>query len=185
MPITQRLCGAAAVAGGALWIVFAVLAAGLPEGCVGDACRLSSHRELGDLGLLLLAGAGLVLVGYAGLRPPLASRVAVIAGVALIAAGATSEELWTPLVLPGIVACVAGFALAGMRLAPRWIGVFVVAGSLGLLAANDQDARVLLLIPFAVAWMAAGVAVARPYAGTDAGERDLRAAPAAAGPGRP
>ena len=42
MDIKRGLTGAAAVAGGALWIVFAALAVGLPEGCVGDECLLRS-----------------------------------------------------------------------------------------------------------------------------------------------
>ena len=157
---TQRLTAAAAVAGGALWIIFAVLAAGLPEGCVGDACLLRSHRDVGDLELLFLAGGVLLLLSFAGLgrRLPKAAPVAVAGGVALILAGTTSEDLWMPLVVPGMLACVAGFALAGTRLTPRWLRVCVVAGTLALLAANDQDARVLLLIPFGTAWMCVGLA---------------------------
>ena len=157
---TQRLTALAAVAGGALWIIFAVLAAGLPEGCVGDECLLRSHRDVGNLELLFLAGGVLLLVSFAGLgrRLPKAAPIAVAAGVALILAGTNSEDLWTPLVVPGMLACVAGFALAGTRLTPRWLRVLVVASTLALLAANDQDARVLLLIPFGTAWMCVGLA---------------------------
>ena len=157
MNIKRGLTGAAAVAGGALWIVFAALAVGLPEGCVGDECLLRSHRDLGELELLFLAGGVLILLSFAAIarRLPL---FAVAGGVALIVAGATSEDLWTPLVVPGMLACVAGFALAGTKLTPRWLGWLVVAGSLGLLFANDQDARVLMLIPFSAAWIGVGVA---------------------------
>ncbi len=167
MRITRRLSGVAAVAGGALWIVFAALAAGRPEGCVGNECLLQSHRDLGELELLFLAGGLLLLLGFAGLSGRLRLAPAAVAtGVALIFAGATSEDLWTPLVVPGILACVAGFALVGIaavreRSLPRWVGVLLAAGALGLLAANDQDARVLMLIPFALAWIAAGAVLVR------------------------
>lgn len=157
MDIKKRLTGAAAVAGGALWIAFAALAARLPEGCVGDECLLRAHRDTGELELLFLAGGVLILLSLAGLARRLPMAV-VAAGVAMILAGATSEDLWTPLVVPGMLACVAGFALAGTRLTPRWLGLLVVAGSLGLLAANDQDSRILMLIPFAAAWIGVGVA---------------------------
>jgi hypothetical protein len=153
----RKLMGAAAVAGGALWIAFAALAAGLPEGCVGDECLLRSHRDTGELELLFLAGGLLILLSFAGLARRL-PVVMVAGGVALILAGATSEDLWTPLVVPGMLACVAGFALAGTMLTPRWLGWLVVAGSLGLLLANDQDTRVLMLIPFSAAWIGVGVA---------------------------
>jgi hypothetical protein len=160
MDIKRGLTGAAAVAGGALWIAFAALAAGLPEGCVGDGCLLRSHRDVGELELLFLAGGVLILLSFAGLarRLPKAAPVALAGGVALIVAGTTSEDLWTPLVVPGMLACVAGYTLAGASLTPRWLGWLVVAGSLGLLAANDQDARVLMLIPFSAAWMCVGLA---------------------------
>jgi hypothetical protein len=154
----NRISAAAALAGGALWIIYATLVVRLPEGCVGDECLLRSHRDPGDLELLFLGGGVLLLVAYAGLRAGPASRISVVAGVLLVLVGATSEDLWVPFVLAGMVALVIGFVLAGTAVRPRWIGVLLIAGSLGLLAANDQDARVLMLIPFGLAWICVGVA---------------------------
>ena len=107
----RKLIGAAALAGGALWIVFAALAAGLPEGCVGDEGLLRTHRDTGELELLFLAGGALILLSFAAIARGL-PLFAVAGGVALILVGTTSEDPWTPLVVPGILACVAGFALA-------------------------------------------------------------------------
>jgi hypothetical protein len=153
----NKLTGAAAMLGGALWIAFAALAVGLPEGCVGDECLLRSHRDPGELELLLLAGGVLILLSFAGLGRRL-PMVAVAGGAVLILVGATSEDLWVPFVLAGMLACLTGAAIAGATLRPRWLGVLVVVTSLGLLAFNDQDARVLMLIPFSAAWIGVGLA---------------------------
>ena len=150
-----------AVAGGALWIAFAALAAGRPAGCVGDECLLQSHRDLGGLDALVIAGGLLILVALAQLaarmRGPAAPVVA--GGVAVILAGLVSGN-WYVLVA-GVAACAIGSALLGIAVvragvAPVWVGALLVAGSLALFAANDQDDRVLLAIPFALAWIVAG-----------------------------
>ena len=59
----------------------------------------------------------------------------------------------------GVAVCVVASALMGLtvvRAGSRWVGALLVAGSLALFAANDQDDRVLLLVPFALAWIVAG-----------------------------
>ena len=154
----SRLC---AVVGGALWIAFAALAAGLPSGCTGDACLLQSHRDLGNLDALVIAGGLLILLALAQLaarvRGPGAAAVA--GGVAVILAGVASGN-WYVLVA-GVAACAVGSAVLGIAVvragaAPRWVGALLVAGSLALFLANDQDDRVLLAIPFALAWIVAG-----------------------------
>ena len=156
-----RLSAAAAVIGGALWIVYAVLAAGRPPGCVGDACLLQSHRDLGGLEALVIAGGLLLLFAVAQLAARVRgfSAVAVTGGVAAILAGIVSGN-WYVLVA-GVAACVVGSAVLGIAViragaAPAWVGALLVAGSLALFAANDQDDRVLFVIPFALAWMVAG-----------------------------
>lgn len=145
-----------AVIGGSLCVAFAVLAAGKPAGCVGDACLLESHRDLGGLNVLVVAGAALILLALAvHARGP--SAVAVASGAAVVLAGVAAAN-WYVLVA-GVAACVIGSVLLGIeavRAGSRWVGALLVAGSLALFAANDQDERVLLLIPFALAWMVAG-----------------------------
>ena len=145
----------AALAGGALWIAFAVLAAGQPQGCVGDECLLNAHRDLGAYNALLAAGGLLILGAFAGVARGRASRAAVAGGVTVMVAALTVGAPWA-VVTAGMAATVAGFALAGIGLTPRWAGLLLTGSSLLLFAANDQDARVLLLIPFAVTWMAIG-----------------------------
>ena len=156
----------AALAGGALWIAFAVLAAGQPQGCVGDECLLNAHRDLGAYNALLAAGGVLILAAFAGVARGRAARAAVAGGVALGVAAGVAGAPWG-FVVAGLAATVAGFALAGIALAPRWAGLLLTGSSLLLFAANDQDARVLLLIPFAVTWMAiGGLLLRRPPTGS-------------------
>lgn len=146
-----------AVIGGALCIAFAALAAGRPAGCVGDACVLQAHRDLGGLNALIVAGAALLLVALAT-QARGASRYAVAGGAAVILAGIAVGN-WYVLVA-GVAACVIGSILLGIaavRGGDRWPGALLVAGSLAAFAVNDQDDRVLLLIPFALAWIAYGV----------------------------
>jgi hypothetical protein len=179
-----RWSGAAAAIGGALWIVFAILAAGEPRGCVGDECLVRLARDLSGLEPLLHAGALLILAGFAGvigvarragaavglLR---AASAAVLGGVALVVAGVLTGAIWSwdgswmALVVPGLAAWTAGFALAGVALArseaaPRGLGALLLVASVALFGANDQDARVLLLIPFGTAWTLLGVALIAP-----------------------
>ena len=65
------------------------------------------------------------------------------------------------MVVPGLLALVVGFVVAGIailraRVLPRWVAVLIVVGALAMLGANEQTARVLLMIPFGVAWVAVG-----------------------------
>lgn len=181
---STRWSGAAAVIGGALWIAFAILAAGEPRGCVGDECLVRLHRDLSGLEPLLQAGALLILAGFAGVTVLArragasagllrAASAAVLGGFALVVAGSLAEAIWSwdgswyALVVPGLAAWTAGFALTGLALvrskaAPRGLGALLLLASVALLAANDQDARVLLLIPFGTAWTLLGVALIAP-----------------------
>jgi hypothetical protein len=107
-------------------------------------------------------------------------------GLVLLVAGAVwqSDASWTLLVTPGLAACVAGSAMAGVAtiragVTPRWVGALLVAGSLALYAGNDQDERVLAVIPFGLAWMVVGGALAwvgdrTPEPLAYAGESQLR-----------
>jgi hypothetical protein len=62
-------------------------------------------------------------------------------------------------VIPGVLASAVGFLLLGvvmLRVLPRWVGSLLISGAVLLPFSNDQDARVLLLIPVGVAWIAVG-----------------------------
>ncbi len=64
-------------------------------------------------------------------------------------------------VVPGLLALVVGFVLVGIAILsagvlPRWVAVLIIVGALAMLGANEQTARVLLMIPFGVAWVAVG-----------------------------
>ena len=170
----QRWTGAAAVVGGALLIAFATLAAGEPTGCVGDECLLRTHRDLGGLNALLVIGALLILVGYAGVadlvrrtrgRSALlhTASVTLAGGIGWAVIGITidADWAWYAFAIPAMLAWVVGFAVAGIgilraHVAPAWIGASLVVASVALLGVNDQDARVLLLIPFGAAWILLG-----------------------------
>jgi hypothetical protein len=74
-----------------------------------------------------------------------------------------SEVFWALVPLGGL-ALVIGLALVGiaalrMEALPRWAAVLLVIGSLGMLGFNDQNAQVLMAIPFGIGWLAVGYAL--------------------------
>ena len=181
-----RWSGPAAVLGGALWIVGAVMTALKPEGCIGDACDLPgrSMRGSGALEavlflaavlLIALGAVGVVLLARASGRLGPAGRAGLVlglAGVGLLLAGGLAQALLfggdfpaMPLfVLPGMLALVTGFLLLGVAVlragaVPRWAGGLLMVGALALLGFNDQNAQALLAVPFGLAWVAVGTAL--------------------------
>ena len=176
--------GGAALLGGALWSTAVLVHAGRPRGCVAEECAGRPMRDSGTLeGLLALCSAVLIVTALVGLvrharrtrslgRSGEAGVRLGVAGLAvLVAAGLTQAVLldgdfrWMPYaVLPGMAAVAAGFLLVGIALVrsrevPGWCGVLLVAGSVTMLASNEQTTAVLLLLPFGVAWIAVGCAV--------------------------
>jgi hypothetical protein len=176
-----RLSGVAAIVGGALWAAGAVNHATKPRGCVAAECAVRPMRESGTLeGLLAIVAALLIMAGVAGLvllsrsagrwtrTGSIGVHVGVVGLVVLLAAGVAQAALFDGsfslmpyFVLPGMVALVLGFLLVGVailraRVLPRWLGVLLILASLTMLGSNEQTATVLLLIPFGLAWMAAG-----------------------------
>lgn len=59
--------GLAAMFGGALFVVSAVVSSSMPRGCIGDECGARPVRETGAAGALLMLALLLVVVGMAGL----------------------------------------------------------------------------------------------------------------------
>lgn len=178
--------GVAALLGGVLWMVGTVLHALEPRGCVGAECATRPMRDSSALVAVLAVGAAvLIMVGVAGLvrlaqdsgRLGRSGRVGVRVGVAGLVALLTvgmvqlvlfggDFQLMPYFVLPGMGAVVVGFLLVGIAIVragvlPRWAGVLLVLGSLALVGANEQTELVLLMLPFGLAWAAAGYAMTR------------------------
>lgn len=166
--------------GGALWVAVAVLAALKPEGCIADECRVRPMRTTGDiaplaaLALLFLAAgmAGLisrargVRRGRAWAWGAMLALVGALTFVLGVASNAISEDLPPFFVAPGGAVLVAGLVLIAVQVAradvlPRWSAWLLLLGVLALVGVNDQNARVLLMVPFGVAWIAVGFALWR------------------------
>jgi hypothetical protein len=174
-----RWGGLAAMLGGLLWIVAAIITASKPRGCIGPAeCDVMAIRDTSDVAPWLLLALLLSAVGLAGMvirawntgRLDRLGQVSVAlcaVGVMLLILGmglsAISEVFWALVPLGGL-ALVIGLALVGiaalrMEALPRWAAVLLVIGSLGMLGFNDQNAQVLMAIPFGIGWVAVGYAL--------------------------
>lgn len=172
--------GLAAMLGGVLWAAWAILVSLTPEGCIGAECALPgrSSRGYSHLAPLLVVAALLIASGL-GAAVVLAratgrfgrlGRIGLIVG-ALGAAVLTASvlvqsvffdgdfPLMPMFVIPGVLALGLGFLLFGvmlLRVLPRWAGILLIIGSLALLSVNDQNERILLAVPFGLAWIAVG-----------------------------
>ncbi len=176
-----RWGGLAAMLGGTLWTIATVVHASKPRGCIAAECASRPMRESGPLvGILTLLSVLLFAAGAVGLvalmrsggrfgRGGNAGVVLGVVGAALMVIATLVQALFFggdfPLmpyfVVPGLLALVIGFLLAGIAILrsgvlPRWVAVLVIVGALAMLVANEQTARVLLMIPFGVAWVAVG-----------------------------
>ena len=170
--------------GGALWIVGTVIHASKPRGCIAEECAFRSMRESGALdGILTLLSVVLMAAGAAGLvilarrsghfgKVGKAGVFIGAVGTALLVTATLVQAIFFggdfPLmphfVVPGLLALVVGFVVAGIAVLragvlPRWVAVLVIVGALLMLVANEQTTRVLLTIPFGVAWVAVGYAL--------------------------
>ena len=167
--------------GGALWVIGTLIHASKPRGCVAEECAFRPMRESGALdGILMLLSLMLFAAGVVGLvvlarrsgrfgKTGSAGVVVGAVGAALLVISGLIQAIFFggdfPLmpyfVVPGLLALVVGFLLVGITILrsgvlPRWVAVLVIVGALAMLVANEQTARVLLMIPFGVAWVAVG-----------------------------
>ncbi len=169
--------------GGALWAAWAIVHALQPMGCVADECDLPgrSMREGSPLSSALLIAAVLALAaGVFGLvrHARALGRFGRIGRVGLAASGTGvvtviiaslvqgiffNNDFWAMpyLVIPAALALVIGCVLLGVAILrsgvlPRWAAALVIIGALALLGMNEQNAQVLLAIPFGIAWVAVG-----------------------------
>ena len=182
-----RIGGLAAMLGGALLVVYAVGAASMPRGCIGnEECAIRPHRDAGAFEFFLPLALLLIVAGMAGLvvRARQTGRLGRLGGggaivgalgVALLAVGGLVQAILFggdfPLmpffVFPGFLALISGLLVLGVavlraRVLPRWSSVLLVASTLTMLGFNDQTAQVLLTIPFALAWVAVGYTLWSP-----------------------
>jgi hypothetical protein len=161
--------GLAALFGGISAATYSIAAAGKPQGCLGD-CLAQAPRDTGGLDLLLLLGIALIAGAFARLaRPSRAGTIATLMGagmmlVTLPAMDAIGDLAWYLLMMPGVLAVVAGMminAVAATRASviPRIVGTAFIAGALVLLAFNTEDDRVLFMLPIAITSAATGLTV--------------------------
>ncbi len=179
----RRWSGLAAMLGGLIWATWAVLVAGKPEGCVGAACDLPgrSTRGYSDLSPLLGAAVLLIAVGVIGMVMRARSLgqfgqlgrwglgISVTGGMLLVTSTLVQSLFFAgdfPLmpifVIPGVLALAVGFvcfAIAILRVIPRWAGIPLIVGAFALLGVNDQNARILFAVPFGVGWIVVGWAL--------------------------
>ena len=168
----------AAVLGGILWIVPTIVTASKPRGCIGPECDVRAMRDTSDVSTFLLFALLLSAAGLAGvaIRARNTARFRGLAkagvslyfvGVALFVVGtvltAISEAFWL-LMLPAGLALIVGLVLTGLGalktgILPRWAAALLVVGSLAMLGFNDQNAQVLVAIPFGIGWIALGFAL--------------------------
>jgi hypothetical protein len=185
-----RWTGLAAMFGGTLFVVSAVVISSMPRGCIGDECGTRPMREPGAAGALLMLALLLVVVGMAGLviRARHAGRFGALGktGAVVAAVGAALPMIGGliqgivyggdyPLVpffvVPGVLL---GIAVLLARVLPRWKAVLLVVGSLGMLGFNDQNAQALLAIPNGIVWVAVGYVL---WSGGDGSTRRRKLAP--------
>lgn len=176
-----RIGGLAAILGGIMLIVHSVGAASMPRGCIGDVeCAIRPMRDTGVFGVFFLLALPLLLAGMASLalrarkagrfgRLGLAGVILGSAAVATLSGAIVAQTFFFggdfPLmpyfVIPGELALLVGFTLVGIAVLrggvlPRWTSALLVVSTIVMLWFNDQNAFVLLGIPFALAWMTVG-----------------------------
>ena len=184
--VITRLTGALAVAAGLTVALAAYLQSLEPVGCIGDGC--DGHAMRGtptSVTLLLWVGGVLLVASVLGLglilhRRDRLGRLGVVAcgllvaGAAVLAAGGVfavlfpepSEDAMPGFVIPGVGAIVIGLFLLAVavfraHILPTWSVALVAVGVVVMVFVNEQTSRVLLAIPFCLAWALAGLLLLR------------------------
>ncbi len=170
--------------GGAVWAGTCFAQNALPQGCIGDECLERPMRDSSDLASLLSVVAGLLLAasvtGFVVMsrrrgqwgRSSRLGVVAVAAGfLFLLAAGVMTLvdgdwEGMPGLVVPGVLLLAIGLLLVAWmvlraRVLPTWVAVLMLVTVLLLPFSNEQTSRILLAVPFGLAWMLAGAVLLR------------------------
>ncbi len=177
-----RWTGMAALLGGVLCGLAALLHSFEPIGCIGPECDTRPMRvATGMVPVISPVATILILIGIAGLtwlarqagrykNLGNAGVICAVAGLAVLFLSGLIQAIffngdspWMPFfVISGILAVIAGFVLVALFILrsgvlPRWLGLFLLVSSVLLLAANEQTVTVLLAIPFGLAVATVGV----------------------------
>ncbi|HET7035577.1 MAG TPA: hypothetical protein VFI42_07845 [Thermomicrobiaceae bacterium] len=177
--IVTRWMAPAALLGGAIWILRAVWLALLPAGCVGAACsqvtNSARHSALATpllalaIALMAVAAIGMMVQAFLAERMGWLGRAGTIAlamAGAELAVYALASNLFDnqikPLAAMGGPLLILGILLTGAALLRagalhRSAIMALLLGSVAMLGYNDQNAQVLLALPFGVAWLVVGL----------------------------
>jgi hypothetical protein len=176
------VAGTAALFGGTLLALTAVIHSSEPVGCIGpEECAIRPMREMSTLVAILgTASLILIVVGLATLAAlsyraggnRVLARVGSITltvGVAWLFVGVLVQAVffngdlpWMPLFVgPGVIGVLAGVALIAMSvfssgLLPTWLSILLTASAVVALACNEQSDAVLFIVPLALALAATG-----------------------------
>jgi hypothetical protein len=187
---TRRLTGVVSALGGAAWVAACLVHNTLPQGCIGDQCDHATMRGSTPVATTLFVAAGLLLVASGlGLfiearrrarlgRPGAAAVVTGALGLLLLAAAtvvSTVDNDWAGmpgLVLPGIILLAVGLVLVAVvvlraRVVPVWVAALLLATAVLVPFANEQTSRILLAVPFGLAWLVLGLTLVRGPRVTD------------------
>jgi hypothetical protein len=128
--------------------------AGLMLALSGIGLLVLAHqrRRLGRLGALAGTAAALGLL--------------LLAAAALVSAVDNDWNGMPGLVIPGIVLLAVGLVLVAAvvlraRVVTTWMGALLLGTAVLLPFANEQTSRILLAVPFGVAWLTLGLALLR------------------------
>ena len=177
-----RWTGMAAVLGGLLCGLAALVHSFQPIGCIGLECETRAMRTAtGIVPVVAPVATILILIGIAGLtwvarmsgshrKLAAGGVICAAAGLAVLFLGGLIQTVFFNgdfpgmpyFIIPGLLAVITGFALIGVFILrsgvlPRWLGIFLLVSSVLLLAANEQTITVLLAIPFGLAVATVGV----------------------------
>jgi hypothetical protein len=195
----RTVTGVCSTVGGVSWTVACFVHNSLPQGCIGDQCDDRAMRGSSPLAttlfglagvLLAVSGVGLLLLARRAARwGRLGSLAAIAAALGLLLlAGAfvmstfvdNDWEGMPGLVIPGILLLAVGLVLVAAvvlraHVVPAWLAVLLLGTALLLPFANEQTSRILLAVPFGVAWLTLGVTLLRgPAAAEDPVRADAR-----------
>lgn len=153
--------------GGLLLVAYAILMNLKPRGCIAEECVGQSYRAAGPLeATLVLTALGLMIATAVGLfrmhrfedqGARMVRIAALVAAISLFIGLALTNVIWwagfAAFFLAMLSFAAVGAGLMRSRVLPPWSGAMLIVTSLLVLIHNDQNERILLLIPFGVTWM--------------------------------
>ena len=169
-----QLAGACAAIGGSAWVAAIVLHAMQPRGCIGDECFVRPMREATTATSLLVMVTAAALLAFLLALVALLARtgslgwtgitgvVACVLGLGLLALVSVSPLRDQLRPAPFLATIAVGLALLGWTVlrsgvVPIWAGLGLLVGVLLLAGVSEQTSRVLLALPFGMAWLATGL----------------------------